>query len=137
MNKKNFQSNGEKRISVDVINGVITISKDFEKEARVYKSDAYMTLLEARRANPGFTIQVKTTNHSSPYYKGITIAVMKETMKAANDTIGLEKLEEMTCKERMPYTEIRKWFCAKYPSFIRKAQREAFLKRYESEMEVV
>lgn len=111
----------EPRINFE--NRTITITKEYEKKARQYKSNEYNELMEIRKQNEGFKIIVGTCKRTASKNSKITLSDIKRYVQFHDDENKslIKELEQMChAKENgelhsSNFFEIKKWFFKKYP----------------------
>lgn len=114
-----------KSINVNQIKNTIEVSPSFVKKAGKLNSAEYLELLQARRDNPGFKIELVHPKTKANKNKNMTHENMKKYIEAsiADETLRKEKLDEFNgvCKlakiQRNPYMFTLKWFKNQFPEF--------------------
>lgn len=107
-----------KNITIDYAKKTIAITKSFEKKARVYGSDEYMELREARNEFPNFRLVVKASKSGNNTFKGFNYDFMVEYIKKHDDEAKSIKAEfDELKKKHYSYIEMKKWFIEKFPVF--------------------
>ena len=107
-----------KNITIDYAKKTIAITKSFEKKARVYGSDEYMELREARNEFPNFRLVVKASKSGNNTFKGFDYDFMEQYINKHDDEAKSIKAEfDELKKNHLSYPEMKKWFVSKYPAF--------------------
>lgn len=93
----------------------IEITKTFENKASNFGSEEYLTLRTAIHDLPDFQVVVKTAKTSRrTYMKGLTYEFM-ESFITLNDEDGSTMQDFLALRQMCGYTEIKRWFFAKFP----------------------
>ena len=116
---------------VDFINSKIILTKKFYKAATTLNSPEYTTLMQLRRDNPGFAIELREIKkkEGKKSYRNLTYKNMEEyiitlegeeseTLKEFTNVLKLSKVQAG------PYAYVKTWFLKKYGDVF-KSEEEA------------
>ena len=106
---------------VDFINSKIVLTKKFYKAATILNTPEYTTLMQLRRDNPGFAIELREIKkkEGKKSYRNLTYKNMEEyiitlegeeseNLKEFNNVLKLSKVQAG------PYAYVKTWFLKKY-----------------------
>lgn len=106
---------------VDFINSKIILTKKFYKAATILNTPEYTTLMQLRRDNPGFAIELRSIKkkEGKKSYRNLTYKHMEayivtlegkesENLKEFNNVLKLSKVQAG------PYAYVKTWFLGKY-----------------------
>ncbi|MGN0707492.1 MAG: hypothetical protein ACI4JC_05770 [Faecalibacterium sp.] len=106
---------------VDFINSKIVLIKKFYKAATILNTPEYTTLMQLRRDNPGFAIELREIKkkEGKKSYRNLTYKNMEEyiitlegeeseNLKEFNNVLKLSKVQAG------PYAYVKTWFLKKY-----------------------
>lgn len=116
---------------VDFINSKIVLTKKFYKAATILNSPEYTTLMQLRRDNPGFAVELREIKkkEGKKSYRNLTYDNMRnyiltregeesETLKEFDNVLKLSKVQAG------PYAYVKTWFLKKYEDVF-KSEEEA------------
>ena len=114
---------------VDFINSKIILTKKFYKAATILNTPEYTTLMQLRRDNPGFAIELREIKkkEGKKSYRNLTYEYMEDyilTHGSAEDIRkNLAEYEELLllseCHSRSRrYPAIKRWFLEMYPEVV-------------------
>ena len=104
----------------------IEITKEFANMARVFGSDEYKMLKEARNDFPNYKVVERSAGKRTNKFKGLTTAYMEKYIKGHNpenlsDFYLLRGLDEegniVSLASMVSYGELKSLFLKKYPEF--------------------
>lgn len=106
---------------VDFINSKIVLTRKFYKAATILNTPEYTTLMQLRRDNPGFAIELREIKkkEGKKSYRNLTYKNMEEyiitlegeeseNLKEFNNVLKLSKVQAG------PYAYVKTWFLKKY-----------------------
>lgn len=106
---------------VDFINSKIVLTKKFYKAATILNSPEYTTLMQLRRDNPGFAVELREIKkkEGKKSYRNLTYKHMEEyiitlegeeseNLKEFNNVLKLSKVQAG------PYAYVKTWFLKKF-----------------------
>jgi len=116
---------------VDFINSKIILTKKFYKAATTLNSPEYTTLMQLRRDNPGFAVELREIKkkEGKQSYRNLTYKHMEEfiiaregekseVLKEFNNVLKLSRVQAG------PYAYVKTWFLTKYKDVF-KSEEEA------------
>lgn len=116
-------------ITINNRKNTIEITKTFEKEARIFGSEAYKALREARNDNPSFRVVIRKSSSSKgkEHYKGLSYKFMEKYIKGHDDEnktimkeyIHYRGLDDESIELGIPSlgkSEMIEWFFEKFPN---------------------
>ena len=106
---------------VDFINSKIILTKKFYKAATTLNSPEYTTLMQLRRDNPGFAVELREIKkkEGKKSYRNLTYEHM-EAYIITRDGKGSEAHKEFAQVKKLsqvqagPYAYVKSWFLKKY-----------------------
>lgn len=129
-----------KPITIDILNGKITLSSAFEKKAFTPGTAEYAQLMEVRHEFPSFSLDTRQfkKNTQQERYRGLTYNYMREFIKqtegenASAVLIGLETLINISKGHSTGkrYPTVKKWFLDRYPEFAEFGMNEEQVQKY-------
>ena len=106
---------------VDFINSKIILTKKFYKAATTLNSPEYTTLMQLRRDNPGFAVELREIKkkEGKQSYRNLTYKHMEEYIIALegekSETLKeYEKVKQLSKVQAGPYAYVKTWFLNKY-----------------------
>ena len=106
---------------VDFINSKIILTKKFYKAATTLNSPEYTTLMQLRRDNPGFAVELREIKkkEGKQSYRNLTYKHMEEYIIALegekSETLKeYEKVKQLSKVQAGPYAYVKTWFLKKY-----------------------
>ena len=106
---------------VNFLNSTITITKKFAKAASVLNSSEYNTLMQLRKDNPDFRIELREIKkkEGKKAYRNLTFEVMEEfiILIDGKNSINLEVFKKVKAQAKLqpsPYAYTKKWFLDHY-----------------------
>ena len=106
---------------VDFINSKIILTKKFYKAATTLNSPEYITLMQLRRDNPGFAVELREIKkkEGKQSYRNLTYKHMEEYIIALegekSETLKeYEKVKQLSKVQAGPYAYVKTWFLKKY-----------------------
>lgn len=113
---------------VNFLNSTITITKKFAKAASVLNSSEYNTLMQLRKDNPDFRIELREIKkkEGKKAYRNLTFEYMEELIiqMDGKNSENLKLFETVKVQARLqpsPYAFVKKWFLDNYKDAIDKA----------------
>ena len=112
---------------IDWKNNVVTMSKQFAREASQHGTPEYEIMRDAR--NNGFIIAEKRPQRRRKCATRITFGQMRNHIKCLNDVdrrlSELDAVIQLGKSENNQYEYVRKWFFENYPDFGKIPYRDA------------
>lgn len=104
-------------ININYRNHTIEITKNFEKKARMFGTEEYNELCNARKEFPTYRLSIKA-NKSSNTFKGMDYDFMSDYIKKHDneEKTHLAEFEKLR-KNKLSYGEIKQWFVETYTVF--------------------
>lgn len=106
-------------ITINPIEGTITVSEAFYKRASKYGTAEYKALRDAMNENPTFDVVFKTSEKKS--YKGLTFKRMEAYIKTQpNSEANLKEFEAVKVvaeAKGSKYPLTKNWFLNKFPEY--------------------
>ena len=106
---------------VDFINSKIVLTKKFYKAATVLNTPEYTTLMQLRRDNPDFAVELRENKkkEGKQSYRNLTYKHMEEYIIALegekSETLKeYEKVKQLSKVQAGPYAYVKTWFLKKY-----------------------
>ena len=106
---------------VDFINSKIILTKKFYKAATTLNSPEYTTLMQLRRDNPGFAVELREIKkkEGKQSYRNLTYKHMEEYIIALEGEMSenlkeLEQVKKLSKVQAGPYAYVKTWFLKKY-----------------------
>ena len=106
---------------IDFINAKIILTKKFAKAASILNTPEYTTLMQMRRENPDFTIELREIKkkEGKKSYRNLTYdhmedyIITREGKDSANykEYLNVKKLAQI---QAGPYAYVKSWFLKKY-----------------------
>ena len=116
---------------VDFINSKIILTKKFYKAATTLNSPEYTTLMQLRRDNPGFAVELREIKkkEGKQSYRNLTYKHMEEYIIALEGEMSenlkeLEQVKKLSKVQAGPYAYVKTWFLKKYSDAF-KSEEEA------------
>ena len=123
-------------ITINAIEGTITVSNAFYKKASAYGSAEYAELRQAMLENPTFQIVFKTIEKKT--YKALTFEKMMEYIKTQPNSnkmlIKFAAVQRIAKAKGSLYPLTKKWFLNAYPDFKVNAVKEAEAQKLTAEL---
>ena len=106
---------------VDFINSKIILTKKFYRAATTLNSPEYTTLMQLRRDNPGFAVELREIKkkEGKQSYRNLTYKHMEEYIIALEGEMSenlkeLEQVKKLSKVQAGPYAYVKAWFLKKY-----------------------
>ncbi len=106
---------------VDFINSKIILTKKFYRAATTLNSPEYTTLMQLRRDNPGFAVELREIKkkEGKQSYRNLTYKHMEEYIIALEGEMSenlkeLEQVKKLSKVQAGPYAYVKTWFLKKY-----------------------
>ena len=106
---------------VDFINSKIILTKKFYKAATTLNSPEYTTLMQLRRDNPGFAIELREIKkkEGKQSYRNLTYANMREYIitregEKSETVAEFDRVLALSKVQAGPYAYVKTWFLKKY-----------------------
>lgn len=126
-----------KTLVINAKANTIEMTKAFSQKAKVFNTDEYKALQEARRDYPSFKVVIAKRGTKKSTFKGLTYEFMEKYIKAHDDDRNtiLKEFNTLRAKtedavefgiDSLSYGEMKAWFFKKYP------QIEEFQKKREA-----
>ncbi len=123
-------------ITINAIEGTITVSNAFYKKASAYGSAEYAELRQAMLENPTFQIVFKTIEKKT--YNGLTFEKMTDYIKTQPDSdkmlIKFAAVQRIAKAKGSLYPLTKKWFLNTFPSYKVNEVIEAEAKKLTAEL---
>ncbi len=103
-------------ININYKKSTIEISKNFEKKAQAFGSDAYNELCAARKEFPHYRLVIKANKPNSAF-KGMDYDFMMEYISKHDDAAQRKAEFDKLRESDLSYGEIKQWFVSVYPVF--------------------
>ena len=114
---------------VDFINSKIILTKKFFKAATTLNSPEYTTLMQLRRDNPGFAVELREIKkkEGKQSYRNLTYKHMEEYIIALEGEMSenlkeLEQVKKLSKVQAGPYAYVKSWFLKKYKDEFQKEE---------------
>ena len=106
---------------VDFINSKIILTKKFYKAATTLNSPEYTTLMQLRRDNPGFAVELREIKkkEGKKSYRNLTYEHMEAYIitrdgKDSEAHKEFEQVKKLSQVQAGPYAYVKSWFLKKY-----------------------
>ena len=106
---------------INFIEGKIILTKKFYKAATTLNSPEYTILMQLRRDNPGFAVELREIKkkEGKQSYRNLTYKHMEEYIIALegekSETLKeYEKVKQLSKVQAGPYAYVKTWFLKKY-----------------------
>ena len=106
---------------VDFINSKIILTKKFYKAATTLNSPEYTTLMQLRRDNPGFAVELREIKkkEGKQSYRNLTYANMRNYIitlegEESENLKEFDKVLKLSKVQTGPYAYVKTWFLKKY-----------------------
>jgi len=106
---------------VDFINSKIILTKKFYKAATILNTPEYTTLMQLRRDNPGFTIELREIKkkEGKQSYRNLTYANMRNYIitlegEESENLKEFDKVLKLSKVQTGPYAYVKTWFLKLY-----------------------
>ena len=117
---------------IDFINAKIILTKKFAKAASILNTPEYTTLMQLRRENPDFTIELREIKkkEGKKSYRNLTYEHMEDYIitREGKDSatykeyLNVKKLSQI---QAGPYAYVKSWFLKKYKDEFAKEEETA------------
>ena len=117
---------------IDFINAKIILTKKFAKAASILNTPEYTTLMQMRRENPDFTIELREIKkkEGKKSYRNLTYDHMEDYIitREGKDSatykefLNVKKLSQI---QAGPYAYVKSWFLKKYKDEFEKEEETA------------
>ena len=121
---------------IDFINSKIILTKKFAKAASILNTPEYTTLMQMRRENPDFTIELREIKkkEGKKSYRNLTYDHMEDYIitREGKDSathkefLNVKKLSQI---QAGPYAYVKSWFLKKYKDEFEKEEETAEAKK--------
>ena len=116
---------------IDFINSKIILTKKFAKAASILNTPEYTALIQIRRENPDFTIELREIKkkEGKKSYRNLTYERMEEYIIAreGKDSDALKEFEKVKMLSQVqagPYAYVKSWFLKKYEDAFKKEEED-------------
>ena len=116
---------------VDFINNKIILTKKFYKAATTLNSPEYTTLMQLRRDNPGFAVELREIKkkEGKQSYRNLTYTNMREYIitregEKSETVAEFDRVMALSKIQAGPYAYVKTWFLNKYGNAF-KSEEEA------------
>ena len=116
---------------IDFINSKIILTKKFAKAASILNTPEYTALIQIRRENPDFTIELREIKkkEGKKSYRNLTYERMEEYIIAreGKDSDALKEFEKVKMLSQVqagPYAYVKTWFLKKYEDAFKKEEED-------------
>ena len=106
---------------VDFINSKIVLTKKFYKAATILNSPEYTTLMQLRRDNPGFAVELREIKkkEGKKSYRNLTYDNMRNYIitlegEKSENLAEFDKVQKLSKVQAGPYAYVKTWFLKKY-----------------------
>lgn len=109
---------------VDFVNEKVEISNTFAKAAQKANSSAHKQLMDLRKAYPGFSIAIYTTEitQNKQKYKGLGFDEMRRCIREwdGEGSANLATLDK-AITDKVPYPKVKQWYLGIYKDNYKRA----------------
>ena len=106
---------------IDFINSKIILTKKFAKAASILNTPEYTALIQIRRENPDFTIELREIKkkEGKKSYRNLTYANMREYIitregEKSETVAEFDRVMALSKIQAGPYAYVKTWFLKKY-----------------------
>ena len=106
---------------IDFINSKIILTKKFAKAASILNTPEYTALIQIRRENPDFTIELREIKkkEGKKSYRNLTYANMREYVitregEKSETVAEFDRVMALSKIQAGPYAYVKTWFLKKY-----------------------
>ena len=121
---------------IDFINAKIILTKKFAKAASILNTPEYTTLMQMRRENPDFTIELREIKkkEGKKSYRNLTYEHMEDYIitregKDSEAHKEFDKVKKLSQVQSGPYAYVKSWFLKKYKDEFAKEEETAEAKK--------
>ena len=116
---------------IDFINSKIILTKKFAKAASILNTPEYTTLMQMRRENPDFTIELREIKkkEGKKSYRNLTYERMEDYIinrEGKDSDVHKEfvKVKKLAQVQAGPYAYVKSWFLKKYEAVFKKEEED-------------
>ena len=117
---------------IDFINSKIILTKKFAKAASILNTPEYTALIQIRRENPDFTIELREIKkkEGKKSYRNLTYEHMEAYIitrdgKGSEAHKEFEQVKKLSQVQAGPYAYVKSWFLKKYKDEFQKEEETA------------
>ena len=114
---------------IDFINSKIILTKKFAKAASILNTPEYTALIQIRRENPDFTIELREIKkkEGKKSYRNLTYEHMEAYIitrdgKGSEAHKEFEQVKKLSQVQAGPYAYVKSWFLKKYKDEFQKEE---------------
>ena len=116
---------------IDFINSKIILTKKFAKAASILNTPEYTALIQIRRENPDFTIELREIKkkEGKKSYRNLTYERMEDYIitrdgKGSDAHKEFEQVKKLSQIQAGSYGYVKKWFLNKYEAEFKKEEED-------------
>ena len=117
---------------IDFINSKIILTKKFAKAAGILNTPEYIALMQIRRENPDFTIELREIKkkEGKKSYRNLTYEHMEDYIitrdgKDSEAHKEFKQVKKLSQVQAGPYAYVKSWFLKKYKDEFEKEEETA------------